>query len=115
MKDVNPLQRAAINEFMVKAKAGESNTNDWARLVEVMKEDNRRQYGEALHAVIKRRETSATEEETAGGMKDAGNLGVGAIVARLIRKPIDGNDEGAQEIGRGERKADGGGEGKGTK
>ena len=65
-----------------------------------MGKDNQREYDEALKLVFKCRETNMTGGET--WIKDGGNLKVEVIVARLAHMFIDGNVEGAEEIGWGE-------------
>jgi len=62
--EMNSAQKAAITNFMTKAKNGTSTTNDWQRLVEVMKDNNRSMYSGALNMLLDGR------GEGEGGGKD---------------------------------------------
>jgi len=89
--EMNPIQRAAITAFMTRARLGQSSTEDWTRLVSVMKEDNRTQYNEALGMVLQKRESDEGNtanngvggegleqfNEGAGSTTVMGNLGGG--------------------------------------
>jgi len=62
--EMNSAQKAAIANFMTKAKNGTSTTNDWQHLVEVMKDNNRSMYSGALNMLLDGR------GEGEGGGKD---------------------------------------------
>jgi len=56
--EMNSAQKAAIANFMTKSKNGTSTTNDWQRLVEVMKDNNRSMYSGALNMILDGREVN---------------------------------------------------------
>ena len=65
-KDMTPLQRAAIDAFMAKARNGQGSDDDWERLVKLMKDDDREGYEEALGMVISKQSDANGAEEVDG-------------------------------------------------